>query len=255
MSPLEFDDRIVAVLELAYRSRDMVRRRGLVRKALGATPGDAILDVGCGPGFFELELLDEVGPEGSIVGIDASGASIAVARSRSAGHDNVAFHEADATELPLGDAEFDRAFSVQVLEYVPDVDAALAELRRVLRPGGRVLVWDVDWATVSMRTEDEARMERVLSAWDAHLTDPSLPRTLTARLAAAGFEDIRMEGHPFATNELSTDTYGGFLVTFVEQFVGTEEATAWADEQRALGERGAFYFACLQFCFTAQAPR
>ena len=255
MSPLEFDDRIVAQLEQAYRGRDMARRRGLVRDALGARPGDRVLDVGCGPGFFELELLEEVGPEGSILGVDASGASIAVAQSRSFGHDNVAFQEADATALPVGEAEFDRAFSVQVLEYVPDVDAALRELERALRPGGRAVAWDVDWATVSMRTADEPRMQSVLSTWDAHLVHPSLPRSLTARLVAAGFEDIRMEAHPFATNELSADTYGGFLVPFVEQFVGTPEARAWADEQRALAERGEFYFACIQFCFAATAPR
>jgi len=255
MSPLEFDDRIVAQLELAYKSRDMSHRRGLVRAALGARTGDRILDVGCGPGFFELELVEEVGSEGSVTGVDVSPASVAVAKSRSAGHDNLAFHEADATALPVGDAEFDRAFSVQVLEYVDDVDAALSELRRALKRGGRVVVWDVDWATVSMRTEDEERMRRVLDAWDAHLMHPSLPRSLTARLNRAGFEEVRMEAHPFATNELSLETYGGFLVPFIAQFVGTEEATAWAEEQWKLAGEGAFYFACLQFCFTAHAPR
>jgi ubiquinone/menaquinone biosynthesis C-methylase UbiE len=248
---LEFDERTVERLEQAYRGRDMVRRRGLVREALGAQPGDRVLDVGCGPGFFELELIDEVGAGGSVTGVDLSPASVAHARERSAGHPNLTFHEADATALPVEDGEFDRAFSVQVLEYVPDVGAALRELRRALRPGGRLVVWDVDWATVSMRTEDEPRMERVLAAWDAHLTHPSLPRMLTQLLREAGFEEVTMEAHPFATGELTPESYGGFLVPFVEQFVGTPEATAWADEQRALAESGEFYFACIQFCFTA----
>ena len=70
-----------------------------------------------------------------------------------------------------------------------------------------------------------------------------------------------MEGHTFATNELSPETYGGFLVAFVEQFVVDQrlvdagDAKAWADEQRALAERGEFYFACIQFCFAARRPR
>ena len=122
------------------------------------------------------------------------------------------------------------------------------------------MLWDVDWATLSLRTSDEERMERMLAAWDEHLADPSLPRTLTARLRAAGFEDPRVEGHAFATNELVPDTYGGFIVPFLEQFVIDAEtapeadARAWADEQRELAERGEFYFAVTQLCFTATRP-
>lgn len=260
MNRLEFDEGVVRRLEEAYTRRDMVRRRALVREALRAAPGERVLDVGCGPGFFVAELLDEVGPGGSVVGVDGSAASVEMAAARTEGRDNVAFHHADATALPVGNAEFDAALSVQVLEYVPNVDAALAEIFRTLRPAGRLVVWDVDWATVSMRTEDDARMERVLAAWDSHLTHVSLPRTLTSQLRDAGFEDVRMEGHAFATNELSPETYGGFLVKFVEQFVVDQElldaddAKAWADEQRELAAGGEFYFACIQFCFACRRP-
>jgi arsenite methyltransferase len=257
---LDFDDRVVKQLEEAYETRDMRRRRRLVHDALAPAPGERILDVGCGPGFYVAELLDAVGPGGSVVGLDGSPASLALAAARTQGRQNVAFHEADATLLPVADAEFDAALSVQVLEYVPDATAALREIHRALRPGGRIVVWDVDWATVSMRSVDEERMKRVLAAWDSHLTHPSLPQTLTSRLREAGFEEIRMEGHTFATTELSPNTYGGFLVDFAGRFVVDQrlveagEAGAWADEQRALAECGDFYFTCAQFCFAAQRP-
>ncbi|HEU0024445.1 MAG TPA: methyltransferase domain-containing protein [Thermoleophilaceae bacterium] len=260
MAQLEFDEGVVRQLEEVYTRRDMLRRRRLVREALGAAPGQRILDVGCGPGFYVGELLDEVGPEGSVVGVDGSAASLAVAARRNQGHPNVAFHEADATALPVGDAEFDAALSVQVLEYVADVTAALREMHRALRPGGRVVIWDVDWATVSMRTEDDARMARALAAWDSHLTHVSLPRTLGPLMREAGFEDVRMDGHTFATDEQSPETYGGFLVEFAEEFVVKQglleeaEARAWADEQRELEARGDFYFACIQFCFRGSRP-
>ena len=154
MNRLEFDDQVVRQLDEVYRKRDMRRRRRLVQEALAPASGERIVDVGCGPGFYVAELIGQVGPAGSVVGVDGSSASLAVAARRCEGHKNVAFHEADATALPLGDEEFDAALSVQVLEYVPDVPAALREAHRVLRPGGRVVVWDVDWTTVSMRTED-----------------------------------------------------------------------------------------------------
>jgi arsenite methyltransferase len=157
-------------------------------------------------------------------------------------------------------ANFDGAICVQVLEYVQDVPRALAEIHRALRPGGRVVVWDVDWATVSWSSSDPERMTRVLRDWDAHLAHPSLPRTLTAQLRAAGFDDVRMDGHTFATNEFSPDSYGGALVPVLERYVagrgviGEEELGAWVTEQRELGERGEFYFACVQFAFTATKP-
>jgi arsenite methyltransferase len=152
---------------------------------------------------------------------------------------------------------FDRALSVQVLEYVRDVPAALAEMLRALRPGGRVVIWDVDWATVSWHSEDPDRMARILAAWDAHLAHPSLPRTLSASLRAAGFADVRMEGHAFATDDITEESYGGAALPVIERYVAGQDGEgvdAWAAEQRKLGERGQFHFACMQFCFSAGRP-
>jgi len=257
MSQLVFDEKIVEQLEVLYRSRDVLRRRQLVYEALGAQPGDRVLDVGCGPGFYSRELLDRVGPEGSVAGVDQSPQMLAVARRRCEGFANAAFEEGDATALPVEGGRYDRALSVQVLEYVADVPKALAEMQRALRPGGRVVIWDVDWATVSWHSEDPARMDRVLAAWDEHLADPSLPRTLAASLRTAGFEDVHMDAHAFATAELSQETYGGAALPVIERYVrqqGSPDVDAWADEQRALGERGQFFFACIQFCFSAVKP-
>ena len=244
-------------MERIYATRDVLRRRELVRSALAATQGDRVLDVGCGPGFYVAELLEAVGPTGSVVGVDASPDMLAVAANRVEGRPNAEFLEAPATSLPVADASFDRALSVQVLEYVEDVPAALAEVARALRPGGRVLLWDVDWGTVSWHARDLELMQRVLAAWDKHLIHPSLPRTLSAQLRAAGFEDVRMEAHPFASNELTTETYGGSLVTLLPSYVvdqggmSEDDAKRWEDEQHGLQAEGEFFFSVTQFCFTA----
>jgi len=257
VSQLEFDRRLIQGLERLYSTRDVLRRRELVRAALGARSGDRILDVGCGPGFYITELLEAVGREGAVAGADISADMLAVAAKRAAGHGSVEFHEADATSLPVPDASFERAVCVQVLEYVRDVPAALAEMHRVLRPGGRMLVWDVDWSTVSWHAIDRQLMRQVLAAWDKHLTHPCLPQTLAAQLRNAGFQDVRMDAHAFATTELIPDAYGGSLVPLLEQYVAEQggisqqEAKAWADEQRELGDCGEFFFAVTQFCFTA----
>jgi hypothetical protein len=100
----------------------------------------------------------------------------------------------------------------------------------------------------------------VLDAWDEHLAHRSLPRTLAGRLRSVGFDDVRMQAHPFATIDFGPDTYGVALVPFIARFVAGRkgitdaEADEWVAEQRALGQRRAFYFASTQFCFTARKP-
>ena len=260
MSQLEFDEKAARQLEAVYLIADAVRRRRIVREALGATPGERVLDVGCGPGFYCAELLEDVGPSGSVVGVDGSPAMLALAARRCAAHANVELLEGDALELPVADASFDAVLSVQVQEYVADVTAGLAELWRALRPGGRAVVFDVDWATLSLPSDATGLTGRVLRAWDEHLAHRSLPRTLAPRLRAAGFEDVEMTAHPFATTELSAETYGGSLATLLAGYlVGgggmpEDEVRAWADEQRELAERGEFYFVVTQVCFTATKP-
>jgi arsenite methyltransferase len=251
VSQLEFNEQLAAEMEDIYRRRDILRRRALVHDAFGASPGERVLDAGCGPGFYVAETLERVGPEGSVVGVDASEAMLALSAKRCAGHANVSFHQCDVTALPVADADFDRALSVQVLEYVADIPAALAELKRVLRPGGRLLLWDVDWGTVSWHSEDPARMQRFLAGWDEHLSDPILPRTLSAQLRSAGFEEVELTGHAFATDDVSEESYAGGLLKLMADYVGGDEARAWADEQRDLQARGESYFACIQCCFTA----
>ena len=236
---------------------DGIRRRRLVREAIAAEPGERILDVGCGPGFYLAELLDAVGPDGGLVGVDSSATMLGIAERRCMGHDNVSVREGDALALPVEDASFDAAFTVQVLEFVSDATAALAEMHRALRIGGRIVVWDVDWATVSWYSADPARMERVLRAWDEHLAHPSLPRTLAVRMRQAGFDDVRVTGHVFASGAFDPETYGVAIIPLINDFVAgrpsvsADESGAWATEQRDLGDRGEYFFTCTQFCFEA----
>jgi SAM-dependent methyltransferase len=85
MGQIVFDEEMARQIEALYRIRDAAIRRGLVREKLAAQPGEHILDVGCGPGFYCLELAEEVGEQGTVVGIDSSQPMLTLAERRCEG--------------------------------------------------------------------------------------------------------------------------------------------------------------------------
>ena len=109
---------------------------------MGISPGECVLEVGCGPGVYTVQAAPCLEPNGKLIAVDLQPEMIdrASVRIRDAGYDNVEFHISDAHHLPLEDASVDRAFLVGVLPEIEDPQGALAELRRVLRPEGTLSV-------------------------------------------------------------------------------------------------------------------
>lgn len=243
-----------------YELEDIRRRRALVLEALNPQAGEHILDVGCGPGFYLADLAQVVGPEGSVTGIDISRHMLAAARHRVGGADNVELMLGAAGEPALTQEKYDGAISVQVLEYVEDVGRVLEWMWRSLRPGGRIVLWDIDWSTVSWWSDDEWRMAQVLAAWDEHLVHRSLPQRLAVMLRDAGFVDVRAAGHAFVNTGDGAGGYGSGLIRFVQDYlagrdeVEPDEVAAWAGEQLARQNTGEFFFSITQFCFLARKP-
>ena len=108
-------------------------------------PGDAALDVGCGTGEDVLALAAGVAPGGHAVGVDLSATMIATARQRSGKlHSAARFVRADAHNLPFRDAYFDAVRTERLLQHSPRPQIALGEMIRVLKPGGRLVIWEAD---------------------------------------------------------------------------------------------------------------
>jgi SAM-dependent methyltransferase len=117
----------------------------------GARPGDRVLDVGSGTGSLAFALRRRVG-DGRIVGIDFSEAYVTYAAEKNT-DPRVSFRVADACAMPFSDAAFDRVLSLLVLQFVPGPERAVAEMRRVARPGATVAatVWDARGGGVTGR--------------------------------------------------------------------------------------------------------
>jgi ubiquinone/menaquinone biosynthesis C-methylase UbiE len=119
--------------------------RSRLREILGPAPGERILEIGPGTGYYTLDLAEWVGPGGTVEIFDLQQEMLdhTMRRASEAGRANVTSTRGDARELPYEDGSFDAAILVAVLGEIPDQDAALREVRRVLRPGGRLIVGEL----------------------------------------------------------------------------------------------------------------
>jgi ubiquinone/menaquinone biosynthesis C-methylase UbiE len=119
--------------------------RARLREVLGAEPGERLLEVGPGTGYYTLDAAEWVKPDGAVDVLDLQPEMLdhTMRRAGERGLANVTPTEADATAMPYEDGRYDAAFLVTVLGEIPDRDAALRELARVLRPGGRLVVGEL----------------------------------------------------------------------------------------------------------------
>ena len=235
MGTLAFDGDAATRLERLYVTPEAVAQRAVVRDLLAARAGETVLDVGVGPGFFAAEVRRAVGPTGSVVGVDVSGEMLELAASREAGVELLA---ADCTALPFAADSFDGAVAVQVYEYVADVAAAVGELARVLRPGGRAVVVDSDMSTLSWHGGDESAAQRILEVWDGHVPHPHLPPQLPGLFADAGLTLQAQRRFPIVNPTWQEGTFGTALLELVlgyvvEHGIDPAEANAWRAELQA----------------------
>lgn len=170
----------------------------------------------------------------------------------------LSFVKADATALPFPDGAFDAAVSIQVYEYVADLPNALAELYRVLRPGGRPLVLDTDWDSIVWHADDPERMGQLLDAWRARFADPHLPRTLGHQLRAAGFQVSHPEALVLLNPEYDANTYSVANGEIMADYAVTrgsltrDQADAWTEDLRQLGRDGRYFFSLNRYLFLAR---
>jgi ubiquinone/menaquinone biosynthesis C-methylase UbiE len=175
----------------------------LLAEAAGVQAGDVVLDLGSGAGDPALTLAEIVGPTGRVVATDLvdAMARCCAENALARGLENVESRQADAQDLPFADGTFDRVTSKLGAMYFADFQRAAAEIRRVLKPGGRVAL--ACWGPV----EQNPYVLLQLGPFLARLTEapapppPDMPNpfrfaqagTLSAALEQAGFQNVREE--------------------------------------------------------------
>lgn len=216
MTDFEYDEDAVAREEANYQTPTAQVRRAFVREQLAPESDESVLSIGCGPGFEPAELAS-VGGAKWVAGIDSN--PIMLARARERCPDNIPLLRGDATTLPVTDDAFDVAVSVQVYEYIDDLDTALTELHRILNSDGRAVVYATDWNSLVWHAENQERADRVLDVWNDHCARPHLGSKLRSALKSAPFAIADITPHPILFTDLRQDSFAYYLLESIREFV------------------------------------
>lgn len=250
---MEFTGEIAAIQQRLAATQEMAARRLAVVEALSPRRGERVLEVGCGAGLLLRDVGLSVGPHGLAAGVDISADQIEAAALAAEGVPAVKAEQGDMRALDYPEGVFDAAIAVQVLEYVDDVAAALAELRRVLKPGGRLLVLATNWDSAFWHGAEPALTQAMLAEWRHHAPHPNLPATLSPLLAAARFRAIRQLPVPIVNPSLHENAFAYWIARLMAAQAVDGPGAAWLAQLEAAEVADEFFFSSVPILTTATA--
>lgn len=224
--------------------------RARVRELLRCGPGDTVVDVGCGGG----RAVAEIAAEGAhAVGVDLDQRMLDAARSR---HPEADLRLGDAYEIPLADASVQGYRAEKVYHSLDDPERALTEARRVLAPGGRIVLAGQDWDAYMVDADDPGTTRAVLASYADRMPSARAPRRQRALLLDAGFTGVEAEGSVLVlTEEEVLPMLTGLAEAAAEAgAVTAEQAASWSGEQRERARTGRLFVAVPFFVVSAVRP-
>jgi SAM-dependent methyltransferase len=223
----------------------------MVLDRLDAKPGQVVVDLGCGPGYVTRAIARRVGESGHVHGVELNLDFVHRARAiaETSGVDRwTTIHHVTDDRIPLEDQTVDRVLAKNVLEYVPDLTATLADMKRVLRPGGRATAVDSDWGflVIEPLTPDEVR--EVFTAAAPAFKEPYVGRKLRGEFVAVGFSDVTVEV------QVLQDEQGGFR-GIIESMLGYAQTFERISKARAADVLGCLDEAIAEGTYLAIVPQ
>lgn len=240
-------DRLIAFLDMAARTLSEVKAR--MHASLGLHEDDRYLDVGCGVGH-------DIAADPRAVGIDRSVILLEEAVRRRSG---LRVAVADAHDLPFAGSAFGGCRVERVLMHVTDPAVVLSEAARVLRPSGRIAVWEPDFESMLFDASDVEVSRAVSAACGDRIRQGRVGRALARLLDEAGFVDVHVELEPgWALSLDDVRRIFGFdsvIATLVETgTVGEARMRAWLAELDDRAARGVFRMYFSRFFATGRKP-
>ena len=218
-------------------------------------PGSHVLDVGCGFGLETVRLSQRVGPSPPVAGIDASAHFIDEARRRAAAARlSIDYRVGKAEALPYPDAAFDHVRAERLLIYLHDVRGAVAEMQRVLSPGGTLALIEPDFGTTTVNLPDRALVRRAVAhEADTAVAQSWLPGTLRSMLGDLGFRSVAMATRVVVFPQALGREYFDSVAMNAQKdgAISAEELAAWQAGIADLAHAGRLFGTIDYFLFTA----
>lgn len=220
--------------------------------------GMHVLELGCGAGDDVRSFGRRVGAAGRVLGIDTAPAMVAEAARRSEGRNlPVEYRVGDALALDLADEEFDRVRIERLLMHVDgSPEAVVGESARVLRPGGRVVVFDFDWDAFVIEGAERDLTRRIVRSYSDGIRNGSIGRALPRLLTQAGFTRVTTFPHGVS---IPYDFFGWLVSSHLDETLAAglftpQELIAWWDQLDRAHASGGFYAALLGFVVVGTKP-
>lgn len=185
-------DKLARCLTYMEGMPEFQRYKAAILEMMAAQPGSVTADLGCGLGFDVRRLAAFVGPTGLAIGVDASLALIAAARSMRSRLPEAEYLQADIQHLPFATASLNSCKVDRTLQHVERPAAVLNEMFRTLCSGGSAVCAEPDWGTFAI---DDAHptAQQIAKVWSEGFRNPRIGHELKDRLKAAGFVDVRVQ--------------------------------------------------------------